>query len=168
MLIATSLTENLDRLYVQQFIEKFVFQTKEAQEPIMKYIAAALTALSVIITAGSVAAAADEAKGKRVFNSCRACHSVAAGVSKIGPSLNGIFGRTAGSWKKKNDKLFPYSSAMKKAGKGEKPLVWTAETLKKYIAAPKKFVPGNRMPFPGLKNEKKLDNLIAYLKKATK
>ena len=139
----------------------------------MKHIAAALTALSVIFAAGSVSAAGDAAKGKRVFNSCRACHSLAAGVSKIGPSLNGIIGREAGSWKKKNGKLFPFSSAMKKAGKGNaaksiKPLVWTPETLKKYIKAPKKFVPGNRMPFPGLKNAKKLDNLIAYLEKATK
>ena len=71
----------------------------------MRHIAAALTALSVIFVAGSVFAAADEAKGKRVFNKCRACHSVAVGVSKIGPSLNSIIGRTAGSWKKKNGKL---------------------------------------------------------------
>lgn len=135
----------------------------------MKYIAVALTALSVVFAAGSVAAAGDAAKGKRVFNSCRACHSLAAGVSKIGPSLNGVFGRTAGSWKAKgSNKVWRYSPAMKKAGSGDKPLVWTAETLKKYLAAPKKFVPGNRMPFPGLKNSEKLDNLIAYLEKATK
>jgi cytochrome c len=144
------------------------FKQEKAQEPTMKHIAAALTALSVIFAAGSVSAAADEAKGKRVFNKCRACHSVAAGVSKIGPSLNGIIGRTAGSWKKKNGKLFPFSSAMKKAGKGDKPLVWTATSLKKFLKAPRKFLPGNRMPFPGLKKEADRDNLIAYLVKATK
>ncbi len=134
----------------------------------MKYIAVILTAFSVVFASGSVSAAGDGAKGKKVFNKCRACHSVAAGVNKIGPSLNGIFGRTAGSWKKKNGKLFPFSSAMKKAGKRDKPLVWTEETLKKYLAAPRKFVPGNRMPFPGLKKAADRDNLMAYLKKATK
>jgi cytochrome c len=134
----------------------------------MRHIAAAFTALSVIFVAGSVSAAADEAKGKRVFNKCRACHSVAVGVSKIGPSLNGIIGRTAGSWKKKNGKLFPFSSAMKKAGKGNKPLVWNAKTLKNFLKAPKKFVPGNRMSFPGLRKEADRDNLFAFLAKATK
>lgn len=134
----------------------------------MKYIAVILTAFSVVFASGSVSAAGDGAKGKKVFNKCRACHSVAAGVSKIGPSLNGIFGRTAGSWKKKNGKLFPFSSAMKKAGKRNKPLVWTEETLKKFLAAPRKFVPGNRMSFPGLKKAADRDNLMAYLKKATK
>ena len=134
----------------------------------MRHIAAALTALSVIFAAGSVSAAADEAKGKRVFNKCRACHSVAAGVSKIGPSLNGIIGRAAGSWKKKNGRLFPFSSAMKKAGKGDKPLVWNAKTLKSFLKAPKNFVPGNRMTFPGLKKKADRDNLLAYLAKATK
>jgi len=148
----------------------------------MKHIAAALTALSVVFAAGSVSAAGpvssaqavamagDAAKGKRVFNSCRACHSLAAGVSKIGPSLNGIFGRTAGTWKAKgSSKVWRFSPAMKKAGKGDKPVVWTAETLKKYLTNPKKFIPGNRMPFPGFKKKvAKTDNLIAYLKKATK
>ena len=134
----------------------------------MRHIAAALTALSVIFAAASVSAAADEAKGKRVFNKCRACHSVATGISKIGPSLNGIIGRAAGSWKKKNGKLFPFSNAMKKAGKGDKPLIWNAKTMNNFLKSPKKFIPGNRMTFPGLKKKADRDNLLAYLAKATK
>lgn len=67
----------------------------------MKYIALAFSTLSIVLASGSLSVASDEAKGRRVFNKCRACHSFAAGISKIGPSLNGIIGRKTGNWKKK-------------------------------------------------------------------
>ena len=67
----------------------------------MKYIALAFTTHSIVLTSGSLSVASDEGKGRRVFNKCRACHSLTAGISKIGPSLNGIIGRKAGNWKKK-------------------------------------------------------------------
>ncbi|MBK18474.1 MAG: cytochrome c family protein [Rhodospirillaceae bacterium] len=126
----------------------------------MKYLAAVLTAASVMFAVDTVSAAGDAIKGKKVYNKCRACHALVAGKRKIGPSLSKIFGRMAGTEK------YNYSKAMKKAGK--KGLVWNEETLKKYLTSPRKFVPGNRMPFVGLKKAVDRDNLMAYLKKATK
>ncbi len=117
----------------------------------MRFIALAFITLSILLTSGSLSVASNEAKGKRVFNKCRACHSLAAGISKIGPSLNGIIGRKAGNWKKKNGKLFPYSTAMRKAGKGRKPLTWNETTLKYFLAAPRKLISCYRMSFTGLK-----------------
>ncbi len=107
--------------------------------------------------AGS-AAAADAAKGKKVFNKCKACHSLKAGKKKIGPDLAKLIGREAGSVKK-----FKYSKAMKKSG-----IVWNEETLDKYLTKPRKFLKGTKMAFPGLKKKADRDNLIAFLKEATK
>ncbi len=107
------------------------------------------------------ASAADLAKGKIVFKKCAICHSLIPGKKKIGPSLHGVIGRKAGTLAK-----FSYSSAMKKAGKNG--LTWTEKTLNKYLSAPRKFVPGNRMPFPGLKKENQRSNVIAYLKSVAK
>lgn len=117
-----------------------------------------VVALAVIMTAGSAFAAGDAKKGKRVFNKCKACHSLAAGKKKIGPSLHGIFGRTSGTTAK-----FKFSSAMKKAK-----IVWSAETMDEYVTKPRKMVPGTRMAFAGVKKKTDRDNLIAYLLEATK
>ena len=114
----------------------------------------------VAVAAGS-ASAADVKAGAKVFRKCKACHALAAGKNKLGPSLHGVFGRTAGTTKK-----FKYSKAMKAAG--AKGLVWNEETMSKYLEKPKKFVPKTRMAFPGLKKKKDVENVIAYLKGATK
>jgi len=155
----------LDKLKVVQAPLEIL--SKEKNYP-MRFIALAFITFSILLTSGSLSVASNEAKGKRVFNKCRACHSLATGISKIGPSLNGIIGRKAGNWKKKNGKLFPYSTAMRKAGKGRKPLTWNETTLKSFLAAPRKFIPGNRMSFPGLKKAKDRDYLLSFLRKATK
>lgn len=118
-------------------------------------------AAAVIFAAGT-ASAADAKKGKSVFNKCKACHSLTAGKNKIGPSLHGIIGRKAGS-----EAGFRYSKAMKAAGE-ERNITWTVENLHKYLENPKKFVPHNKMAFVGLKKQADRDNLIAYLKEATK
>jgi len=107
------------------------------------------------------ATAADPTKGKMVFKKCAACHSLKPGKKKIGPSLHGVISRKAGT-----SAGYNYSSAMKKAGKNG--LVWTEEALDQYLKAPRKFVPGNRMPFPGLKKETQRSNVIAYLKSVAK
>jgi cytochrome c2 len=107
---------------------------------------------------GQAHAAGDSAKGKRVFNKCKACHALVAGKKKIGPSLHGIYGRKAGT-----APGYSASKAMKDSG-----VVWSPETLSRYLADPKKFIPGNKMPFPGLRNEEDLANLNAYLLQATK
>ncbi len=118
-------------------------------------IALALTAL---VVAPSIAlAGGDAAKGKKVFRKCKACHFVDKEKNKVGPYLKGVVGRKAGSVEG-----FKYSKAMK--AKGEEGLVWTEENLAKYLKAPKKFVPHNKMAFAGLKKDEDIANVIAYLK----
>jgi cytochrome c len=104
------------------------------------------------------AGAADAEAGKLVFNRCKVCHKLEAdGHTSLGPSLHGLFGRKAGTFEGYN-----YSEAMKNSG-----VVWDDETLPKYLSDPKTFVPGNKMAFPGIKNDTELANLLAYLKQAT-
>ena len=124
----------------------------------MKTIGAIIVSLAVILASGGVSAAGDAQKGKRIFNKCKACHSLKAGKKKIGPSLHGVFGLTSGTGPK-----FRYSSAMKKAK-----IVWSEKTLDTFLTKPKKMVRGTKMAFPGLKKQQDRDNLIAYLKEATK
>jgi cytochrome c len=112
------------------------------------------TATALMSGAALASSDGDAAKGKKVFNKCKACHSLKAGKNKIGPSLNGIIGRPAAT-----AKGFKYSKAMKASG-----LTWDEETLKKFLTKPKKFVPGTKMAFAGLKKEKQRDNVIAYLR----
>ena len=128
------------------------------QEILMKTIGAIIVSLAVILGSGSASAAGDAKKGKRVYNKCKACHALKAGKKKIGPSLHGLFGATSGSVPK-----FRYSSAMKKAK-----IVWSEKTLDTFLLKPKKMVRGTKMSFSGLKKKKDRDNLIAFLKEATK
>ncbi len=105
----------------------------------------------------AAAGAGDPAAGKKVFNKCKACHFADKEKNKVGPYLKGVVGRKAAAVEG-----FKYSEAMKaKAAEG---LVWTEENLKAYLAAPKKFVPGNKMAFVGLKKDKDIADVIAYLK----
>jgi len=107
------------------------------------------------------AKAQDAAAGQRVFNQCRACHVIDAGVrSTVGPNLHGVFGRRAGTLEG-----FRYSANMKEKGEGG--LVWSEETLRPYITNPKQVVPAGSMSFPGLRNEQQVNDLIAYLRKAS-
>lgn len=101
----------------------------------------------------------DAAAGKRVFNKCRACHEAETDRNKVGPSLLGVFGRTAGTLASFGAR---YSPAMKKAGEGG--LVWNEENLETYLRDPKSFIPGNRMAFAGLKDDQEIADVIAYLK----
>jgi cytochrome c len=117
-----------------------------------------LKSLLVLATAGwmsGTAAAQDVAAGKTVFNQCRACHKVGEKARNgVGPVLNGLFGRKAGTFKGYN-----YSSANKKSG-----LTWDEATFSEYIANPRKKMPGTKMAYGGLKSAKKVKDLIAYLK----
>ncbi len=111
----------------------------------------------VMLFAGSALADGDAAKGEKVFAKCKACHAVEAGKNKVGPSLAGLFGRTAGT-----SAGYNYSDAMKSSG-----IVWSDETLHKYLEKPKDMVAGTKMAFPGLKAVQDRDDVIAYLKQAT-
>ena len=104
----------------------------------------------------SPAMAGDAKKGKKVFNKCRSCHDVGT-KNKVGPGLKNIFGRTAGTLDG-----FKYSKAMKNSG-----IVWDETTIAEYMKNPKTYIKGNRMSFNGLRKDKDIDNLIAYLKEAT-
>jgi cytochrome c len=114
-------------------------------------------ALALALASGSALAGGDAAAGKKVFKKCKACHALEAGKKKIGPSLHGIFGRKAGSVDG-----FKYSKAMKASD-----VVWDEENLDKYITKPKKFMPGTKMVFAGLKKEAQRANVIAYIKQET-
>ena len=97
------------------------------------------------------------AAGEQVFNQCADCHAVGEGAkNKVGPVLNNVFGRTAGSLED-----YKYSTAMVEAGKGG--LVWTPETMAEFVKSPREFVKGTKMTFAGLKEEADVQNLIAYL-----
>jgi cytochrome c len=114
-------------------------------------------AVAIVLMAAPAFAAGDPAKGEKVFAKCKACHTTEAGKNRVGPSLAGVFGRTSGTVEG-----FKYSDAMKNAG-----VVWDDETISKYLEAPKGFIEGNKMAFPGLKNQQDRDDVIAYLKQAT-
>lgn len=122
-----------------------------------------LTATIAVLAVSSIgyANAGDAAKGKKVFNKCKACHTLAEGKHRIGPSLAGVFGRTAGTVAK-----YKFSKAMKKAGAGG--LVWTPETMSEYLKKPRTYVKGTKMTFAGLKKQSDKDNLMAFLKEAAK
>lgn len=105
------------------------------------------------------AQAADAAAGKDVFKACLACHTVEQGKNKVGPSLFGIVGRTAGTVEG-----FKYSKPMQE--KSAAGFAWTEENLKAYLTNPKAVVPGGTMAYAGLKDEAKLADLIAYLETA--
>ncbi|VVD92935.1 cyochrome C2 [Pandoraea communis] len=106
--------------------------------------------------AASAFAAQDIDAGKALFTSrCASCHSVGPmAASGFGPQLNGIANRRAGSLPD-----FDYSKAMKQSG-----IVWDDKTLAAFIANPGKTVPGTKMRFWGIGNERKVADLIAYLR----
>jgi len=117
------------------------------------FCAAAITVLPNTVFAED----GDVEAGKKIFKKCKVCHFVDKPKKKIGPSLQGVIDRTAGTWSK-----FKYSKAMKAAGEGG--LVWTVEKLDEYLIKPKALVPGTKMAFPGLKKPEHRANVIAYIK----
>jgi cytochrome c len=112
---------------------------------------------AALVLAGSVSAASaqDAALGEKVFLKCKACHQIGEGAkSAVGPALNGIVGRAAGTYPG-----YSYSDANKNSG-----ITWDAATLKDYLKDPRAKIPGTKMIFPGLPKEEDIDNVIAYLK----
>lgn len=119
------------------------------------WLAAALAGLALFHAAPAMAD--DIKEGAKVFNKCKTCHLADKPDHRVGPSLKGVFGRKAGT-----APGFKYSKQMQESG-----VVWTEETIAKYAADPKGFIPGNKMVFVGLKKKDEIEHLIAYLKSAT-
>jgi cytochrome c len=118
--------------------------------------AALACCLTFVVVVG--ARAADVEKGKALFEKCAACHSLEAGKNDDAPSLRGVFGRKSASVEE-----YRYSAAMKRSE-----VIWTQSTLNSFIEDPQAFIPGNRMPFDGLKEKSEREDLLAYLELATK
>lgn len=115
-------------------------------------------AAAMLITSPALAQSGNAALGKAVFARCMACHTVDPGVNRLGPSLAGVIGRSAGTVPG-----FAYSPAMKNSR-----IRWDARSLDAYLAKPMAKVPGTKMAFAGLPNPADRANLIAYLATATK
>src|SRR6202051_4145919 len=115
-----------------------------------------LSALVVIASSAAVASALaqDAAAGKTSFNKCMACHAVGEGAkNKVGPELNGLDGRHSGT-----AEGYSYSDANKNSG-----ITWNEAQFKDYIKDPKAKIPGTKMVFAGIKNEKEASDLWAFL-----
>ena len=125
-------------------------------------LVSAATAAALIMAAPAVAQEGNAEDGAEVFKKCRACHDVGPEAkNKVGPSLNEIIGRKAGTIEG-----FTYSEANKSAG--GKGLVWTEDVLSKYLENPLSFMPGTKMAFAGLKDPQDRKDIIAFLKKHAK
>nr|AAX07664.1 cytochrome c-like protein [Pyricularia grisea] len=120
-----------------------------------------LGSVSVVITTSTNRSNPSNAKnGAKLFKTrCEQCHTVdAAGGNKIGPALHGLFGRKTGSVDG-----YAYTDANKQKG-----ITWDENTLFDYLENPKKYIPGTKMAFGGLKKEKDRNDLITFLKENTK
>ena len=122
-----------------------------------RFLSVAVLGLSFGIALTAQSLAGDAAAGGNVFKKCKSCHAAGEGATnKVGPVLNNLLGRTAGT-----APGFRYSKAMAEAGK--KGLVWQQDTLSDFLHGPKAFVKGTKMAFAGLKKQEDIENLIAYL-----
>ncbi|CAO3428875.1 Cytochrome c [Azospirillum doebereinerae] len=116
--------------------------------------------LACVLSLGSAAGVAqaadgDAEAGQKVFNTCKACHTVeAGGPNRVGPNLHGVLGRPVGS-----AAGFNYSPALKDGG-----FAWDEARLDGYLKDPKAALPGNKMAFAGIKNDTQRADLIAFLK----
>ena len=126
-----------------------------------KQFSRATFSMVIFLIALSSANAADLKKGKKVFNKCKACHTLVENKHRIGPSLHGIYGRKAGVASK-----YRFSRAMKKAG--DNGLVWDDKSLARYLSKPRSFIKGTKMAFAGIKKPSDMENLLAFLKEASK
>ncbi len=114
-----------------------------------------LAAVAMLAVAGSGALAQDLAAGATSYKKCVTCHDVGpTAKNKVGPVLNGLDGRHSGTVAGYN-----YSAANKNSG-----LTWDEATFREYIKDPKAKVPGTKMVYAGLKDEQKINDLVAFLK----
>ncbi len=114
-----------------------------------------IVVLAAALFAIGLAQAQDVASGEKVFLQCKACHQVGETAKNgVGPVLNGLLGRKSGTIEG-----FSYSPANKNSG-----ITWDEATFREYIKDPKAKIPGTKMVFPGLKDPKQIEDILAYLK----
>jgi cytochrome c len=114
---------------------------------------ATISTLTLVISMGA-ALAQDIAAGETSFRKCQLCHDVGENAkNKLGPELDGLNGRKAGSAEN-----FNYSEGLKSSG-----ITWTEATFKEFIKDPRGKIPNTTMLFPGIKDDKELGDLWAYL-----
>ncbi len=137
----------------------FTVKFTPAKLPSHRHMLAGAAALAAAFALAQPAYADGHLKaGEKVFKKCKACHTVGEDAkNKVGPHLNDVFGRTAGTIEG-----FKYSKAMIAAGEGG--LVWNDETITEFLKKPKKFIKKTKMSFAGLKKDQQITDLMAYLK----
>jgi len=122
--------------------------------PSSAFAGTALALAMAAVPAMAGVPAGNPVAGEAVYSRCLACHALA--YDRTGPRHCGLFGRRAGAVKD-----FPYTEAMKRSG-----IVWTAETLDRFLANPMGVVPGTAMGYAGIADAKERADLIAWLRKA--
>src|SRR4051794_38471049 len=126
---------------------------KSEEHPMKKLTLSTLFVIAASVAASS-ARAQDADAGKTSFNKCLACHAVGEGAkNKVGPVLNGLEGRKSGTVEG-----YSYSEANKNSG-----ITWNKDAFLDYIKDPKAKIPGTKMVFAGIKNEKEANDLWAFL-----
>jgi cytochrome c len=114
----------------------------------------AATLLATLALSSTARGEGDAAAGEQSFKKCLPCHAIGPGAkNKVGPELNGLDGRKAGTAPD-----YSYSDANKNSG-----ITWNKEAFEKYITDPRAAIPRTKMIFPGIKNEKERENLWAYI-----
>ncbi len=122
------------------------------------FLIARTLVLACFVSSSALAETGDPALGEKVFAKCKGCHQIGEGAKhRIGPHLNGLFGRPASSHED-----FKYSKSFQRAGAGG--LEWHADTLDVFLENPRAMTSGTRMSFNGLKSAEDRKNLIAYLR----
>ncbi|WP_026190862.1 c-type cytochrome [Methylobacterium sp. WSM2598] len=121
----------------------------------MRIVLASAAVLAALCTSGHAQGSGDPAAGEKAFATCKACH--AFGKNGVGPNLTSVVGRKSASVEG-----YSYSAALKGSG-----ITWDEANLHEWLKNPKAKVPGTKMIFAGYPDDKKVDDVIAYLKQHT-
>ena len=113
-----------------------------------------MTILLLTVFAVAAFAQGDPERGEKTFRKCKSCHALEVGKNKVGPTLYDIYGSVAGKVKG-----FKYSKAMASSD-----IIWEEEALNGFLENPKKYLPGTKMSFSGLKKKSQRENVVAYFK----
>ncbi len=136
---------------------RYVENVSKSKDMIMR---ATFSSLALLLPFLALPAAAqDISAGERSFAKCRSCHQVGEGARNlVGPELNGLIGRRSGAVEG-----YSYSTANRNSG-----LTWDEATFAEYIKDPRAKIPGTKMIFVGIKSEKEIKDLTAFLKQFDK